>query len=66
MNKVIESFKQNRQIWAWAVVVCLFLILVGHAPVMPIIAGGVLAIVITSLRALSHGQKKSWQTGTQR
>lgn len=61
MNKLIESIKQNRQVWAWAIIVCLFLILVGHAPVMPIVVGGLLAVVITTLR-----QKKTWQTGMQR
>ena len=61
MNVIIENFKQNRQVWAWAVIVSLFLILVGHAPVLPIVSGGLLAVVITSLRALSYGQKKPWQ-----
>jgi uncharacterized membrane protein len=61
MNVILENFKQNRQVWAWAVIVSLFLILVGHAPVLPIVSGGLLAVVITSLRALSYGQKKPWQ-----
>lgn len=66
MNKLIESVKQNRQVWAWAIIVCLFLILVGHAPALPIIAGGLLAIVVTTLRTLSAGQKKTWQVKVQR
>lgn len=66
MNKILEAFKQNRQIWAWAIIVCMFLIFVGHAPVLPILMGGLLAVIITSLRALSTGQKKPWQTGIQR
>ncbi len=66
MNVIIESFKQNRQVWAWAVIISMFLILLGHAPVLPIITGGLLAIVVTSLRALSYGQKKPWQTGPQK
>jgi hypothetical protein len=66
MNAILESFKQNRQVWAWAVIISLFLIFVGHAPVLPIITGGLLAVLVTSLRALSYGQKKPWQTGTQR
>ncbi len=66
MNVILESFKQNRQVWAWAVIVCLFLILVGHAPVVPILTGGLLAVVITSLRALSAGEKKPWQIGARR
>jgi len=66
MNAIVEMFKQNRQVWAWALIISLFLILVGHAPVMPIITGGLLAVLITSLRAMSHRQKKPWQAGAQR
>ncbi len=66
MNKILESFKQNRQIWAWAVIVCLFLVLVGHAPVLPIVTGGLLAVAVTSLRALGSGQKRPWQVGPHR
>ena len=66
MNLIIESFKQNRQVWAWAVIISMLLILVGHAPVLPIITGGLLAVIVTSLRALSYGQKKPWQVGPQK
>jgi len=66
MNVIIDSFKQNRQVWAWAVIISFFLIFVGHAPVLPIITGGMLAVVITSLRALSHGQKKPWEVKVQK
>ena len=62
MNVILENFKQNRQVWAWAMIISLFLILIGHAPELPIITGGLLAVLVTSLRALSHGQKKPWQT----
>ena len=65
MNKILDAFKQNRQIWAWAVIVCMFLVFVGHAPVWPIITGGLLAAIITSLRAFSTGQKKPWQVKAQ-
>ena len=66
MKTILENFKQNRQVWAWAIIISMLLIFLGHAPVMPIITGGLLAVLITSLRALSHGQKKPWQTGPQR
>ncbi|HSS95652.1 MAG TPA: hypothetical protein VLK33_01405 [Terriglobales bacterium] len=62
MNAIVQMFKQNRQVWAWAVIISLLLILLGHAPAMPIITGGLLAVLVTSLRAMSHGQKKPWQT----
>jgi hypothetical protein len=66
MNVILETFKQNRQVWAWAVIISLFLVLIGHAPVLPIVTGGLLAVLVTSLRALSYGQKKPWQTGMHR
>jgi hypothetical protein len=66
MKTILECFKQNRQVWAWAVIVCMLLIFIGHAPVLPIVTGGLLAVVITSLRALGSNQKKPWQTGSQR
>jgi hypothetical protein len=61
MNTIVASFKQHRQIWAWAVVISLFMVLVGHVPAPPVIAGGLLAVVVSSLRALSYNQKKPWQ-----
>jgi len=66
MDKVLNNFKQNWQVWAWAAAISLLLILVAHAPILPIITGGLLAVLITSLRALSYGQKKPWQTKVQR
>jgi hypothetical protein len=60
MNAIVETFKQNRQVWAWALIISLLLIL-GHAPVLPIITGALLAVLIVSLRALSLGQQKPWQ-----
>jgi hypothetical protein len=66
MDKILNSFKQNRQIWAWAFIVSAILILFVHAPVLPIVTGGLLAVVVSSLRALSYGQKKPWQVGPQR
>ena len=65
MNRILDSFKQNRQVWAWAIIVCMFLIFVGHAPVVPIIMGGLLAVIVTSLRALGAGQRKPWQVKAQ-
>jgi len=61
MNTIIASFKQHRRIWAWTVVISVFMVLVAHVPAPPVIAGGLLAVVVTSLRALSYGQKKPWQ-----
>jgi hypothetical protein len=61
MEKILDQFKQNRQVWAWALVISMFLIFVGHAPALPVILGGALAILIVSLRAASAGQPKPWQ-----
>ncbi|HEX3354150.1 MAG TPA: hypothetical protein VHS34_15125 [Terriglobales bacterium] len=46
-----EILKKQRMAWSWAVVVGLFLIVVAHAPILPVIAGCVLAVAISVLRA---------------
>jgi hypothetical protein len=61
MNTIVASFKQHRRIWAWTMVICIFMVLVAHVPAPPIISGFLLAVVVTSLRAFSYDQKKPWQ-----
>jgi hypothetical protein len=61
MEKLLASFKQQRLVWSWALVIVLFLVFVAHAPVLPVVLGGALAILIVSLRAASAGQPKPWQ-----
>lgn len=61
MEKILASFKQQRLVWSWALIIVLFLVFVGHAPVLPVVLGGALAILMVSLRAASAGQPKPWQ-----
>ncbi len=53
MQGYLDALKQQRIAVSCAVIVCLFLTVWGHAPVVPVIAGCVLAIGIAVLRAHS-------------
>jgi hypothetical protein len=55
-DTVLEILKKQRMAWSWAVIVGLFLILLGHAPVLPAIAGCALAIAISMLRSVPRSQ----------
>ena len=45
-----QQLKQQRQVWAWALIVGLLLVLVGHAPVFPVVGGCALAVAFSTLR----------------
>ena len=51
MQTVFEVAKQQRIAWSCAILVALFLTVYGHAPVLPVIAGCILALGIAVLRA---------------
>jgi len=55
-DTVLDILKKQRMAWSWAVIVGLFLILLGHAPVLPVIAGCALAIAISMLRSVPRSQ----------
>jgi hypothetical protein len=56
IDRLLGNLKRQRLAWTWAVIVGFFLILLGHAPVLPVIAGCVLAIAISTLRSASKNQ----------
>ncbi len=58
IDTLLETMKKQRLAWSWAVVVGLFLVLLGHAPVFPVIAGCALAIAISTLRSASRSQPR--------
>ncbi|MGH9504650.1 MAG: hypothetical protein ACRD20_17490 [Terriglobales bacterium] len=58
LNTMLDTLKKQRMAWSWAVVVGLFLVVAGHAPVLPVIAGCLLAVGISVLRAWPHGREK--------
>jgi hypothetical protein len=51
LDTLLDVLKKQRLAWSWAVIIGLFLIVLGHAPVLPIIAGCLLAVGISVLRA---------------
>jgi len=51
MLTVLEVAKRQRLAWSCAILVGLFLTVVGRAPVFPVMAGCLLAIGVAVLRA---------------
>ncbi len=51
MHTLLEAIKNQRQIWAWAIIIGLFLVLMGKAPVGPVCVGAFLAASIATLRS---------------
>ena len=43
-DTLLEILKKQRMAWSWAVIIGLFLIVAGHAPIVPVIAGCLLAV----------------------
>ena len=43
-DTLLEILKKQRMAWSWAVIIGLFLIVAGHAPLLPVIAGCLLAL----------------------
>jgi hypothetical protein len=58
IETLLETMKKQRLAWSWAVIVGLFLVLLGHAPVFPVIAGCALAIAISTLRSASPSRPR--------
>ena len=54
LDTLLETLKKQRMAWSWAVIIGLFLVVVGHAPVVPVIAGCLLAVGFSVLRAWPH------------
>ena len=59
LDTLLDILKKQRTAWSWAVIVGLFLIVAGHAPVVPVIAGCLLAVGFSVLRAWPHRMGKS-------
>ena len=53
MTRCSNILKKQRMAWSWAVVVGLFLIVAGHAPIVPVIAGCLLAVGFSRLTRLA-------------
>jgi hypothetical protein len=64
IDTLLETVKRQRLAWSWAVVIGLFLVVIGHAPVLPIIAGCLLAVGISVMRAWPRVSAKATVRGT--
>jgi hypothetical protein len=64
IDTLLETVKRQRLAWSWAVVIGLFLVVIGHAPVLPIIAGCLLAVGISVMRAWPRVSAKAAVRGT--
>jgi len=62
MHTIMESIKKQRLVWSWSLIVALFLVWVGHAPVWPVVAGCALAIAFSTWRATSNSRLKAAPT----
>jgi len=61
LQNFFESLKKQRLAWSCAAVVAFILSVYGHAPVLPVLGGCLLAVGISALRKLpssvSRGSK---------
>jgi hypothetical protein len=64
-RRVCEILKEQRLARVSAVIVGLILITVLHAPILPVVAGCVLALGVTVIRGLSHETKSVSARGRQ-
>ena len=54
-----EIVKAQRLAWSCAVFVGLFLVWVGHVPVLPVLAGCLLGVAVSILKSWPHLKPKS-------
>ena len=59
LQTLYECLKRQRLACSWAVIVASFLIVIGHAPIFPVIMGGLLAIGIAILRDSSFSKRNA-------
>jgi len=64
IETLFEILKKQRLAWSWAVVIGLFLVVAGHAPILPVVAGCLLAVGISVLRAWPRVSAKAVVRGT--
>jgi len=64
-RRICEIFKEQRLARVSAVIVGLILITVLHAPILPVVAGCILALGIIVIRGLSRETRSSSARGSQ-
>jgi uncharacterized membrane protein YesL len=65
IRTLIATIRQHQLIFSCALLIALFLLVLGHAPVIPVLAGCALAIIITVVRS-SPGQSRKLRTSSVR
>jgi len=63
MQTFYGALRAQRLAWSWAIVIGLFLTLWGHAPVLPVIVGCLLAVGFAVLRSISRTRAKTMVRG---
>jgi hypothetical protein len=58
IETLLETLKKERLTWSWAVIIGLFLVVLAHAPILPILAGCFLAVGVSVLRAWPRAAAK--------
>jgi hypothetical protein len=58
MSTIVAAIKKQRIVWSCALLVSLFLLLVGHLPAVPVLAGCALAITYVTVRSPQSRQPK--------
>ena len=53
VQSLMDALKRQRTVVSCAIIVCLFLTVYGHAPVLPVVGGCILAIGLAVLRTPS-------------
>lgn len=54
-----EILKAQRSAWSCAAFVALFLVWVGHVPVLPVLAGCLLGVAVSMLKSWPQSRPKS-------
>jgi uncharacterized membrane protein YesL len=57
--RLLEFARQQRHVLSAALIVALFLLLIGHVPMLPVLAGCALGIGLSALRVSSRRWKKA-------
>jgi hypothetical protein len=58
METIRATIKEQHLVWSCALLAGLFLVLVGHVPAIPVLAGCALAIAYVTLRSRQSRQPK--------
>jgi predicted PurR-regulated permease PerM len=58
LQTLYDLLKRQRLAWSWALIVGLFLVWWGHAPVLPVVLGCLFAVAIAMFRSWTGARGK--------